>query len=177
MFLYPPHEDELFTFQSYLLSDRVGFISEIGYKHRYRDDSVMTRKRSIINVRCYYLTAHAMDFFCYENRDRLVDYPEFFDQAVFIRNLAVGIYDNAPDLIRSQVKDSFDRAMLKNLDYYRNANNFAAALKSEKQILGIKDHELFLLNRELSSIYHSKAYKLGNLLAGPIRKIKKIFHV
>ncbi len=175
-FVYPLHEDELFTFTSYLYAQKVGFIPEIGVRRRYREGSIMTGERSIINIYSYYLTVQSMVLLCYENRDRLVDYPEFFEQADFIRNLAVEIYENAPDLIQSQVKDSFERSMLKDLDYYRNANNFVAALKNEHEKLEKKDLELISLKRELLSVYHSKAYKAGNLLAGPIRKIKRLFH-
>ena len=51
----PPHEDELFTFQCYIYADRIGFLNEIGYHHRYRSGSITTSEK---NSKCPLLLSY-----------------------------------------------------------------------------------------------------------------------
>ena len=47
------HEDELFTVLLFIQAGRVGCIKQTLVQHRVRNNSTMTRKYSIRNVRCY----------------------------------------------------------------------------------------------------------------------------
>lgn len=132
-FNYPPHEDDLFTFQCYLLSDRIGFMNEAGVHHRYRDGSIMTVEHSLINVRSRYLIAHAMNLLCYENQDLLSDHTLCFDQSQSEYNIALRIYEKKPELIRSQAVSAFDKAMLRDLDQHLASTDAETRQKNEQE--------------------------------------------
>ncbi len=51
------HEDQLFTAQLYMSADRTGFIAKPFFKRRIRANSIMTRRFSYQNMKCYFIVS------------------------------------------------------------------------------------------------------------------------
>lgn len=131
-FLELVHEDELWSYKCYLYSERCGLVPEKGYIRRYRDDSIMTKPISLNNIRAYYITACHMTLLCYENREKLERYPEFVDYPFRLLKDSSKKYKDNFDNFNTQIRDNFDRMMLKELDQFIAADDAAAALQKER---------------------------------------------
>ena len=137
------HEDELFVFSCFLKSDRVGFSPERGYLYRLREGSIMTGEKSMAHLTGLYRTANLMAEVCFQNRDRLINYQEFYDYSLHIKHAASYFYRHNEDVIMKQRADGFEQMIIEDLKNYGS-------------------------RAELEDVYNSTSWKIGQAIVNPL---------
>lgn len=141
-------EDELFLFRCFLAAERAGYIHTKGYHYRLRENSTMTKGKSLIHVLGYYVCASYMTEICFQNQKKLEDYPEFFNYVLHLKHSAVYFYQHNEESIRAQAKTGFDFMMLDDLENY-----------------GFRP--------ELEAVYNSASWRIGQKIVTPLHNIKE----
>ena len=141
------HEDEFFIFCCFLKGKRIGYLSEQGYLRRFREGSTMTTLKTSAHITGIYHSANLMFIECFQNRERLTDYPEFYDYALHMKHAASYFYRQNEESLLLQPLDGYERMMYADLENY-----------------GSRD--------ELEAIYNSNSWKIGQAVVNPLNSAK-----
>ena len=141
------HEDEFFIFCCFLKGKRCGYLPEQGYLRRLRIGSIMTVTKSSAHITGIFHSANYMFIECFQNREQLVNYPEFYDYALHIKHTASYFYRQNEEKLLQQPLDGYEKMM------YEDLANYGSRV-------------------ELEAVYNSNSWKIGQAVVNPLNSVK-----
>ena len=150
------HEDELWTFTCFRKAVRTGYLRQTGYFYRIRENSIMTKRPGIDNLRGLYLTIHNEILICFNNKIETKYESAFTEHITQLQQQTAALYANNKDTFSAQAKTPFDQMMLGDME------------NAEYQKI------IDQLNENINDIYQSSSWKVGNTLINHFHKIKKL---
>lgn len=136
------HEDEFFTFQAILMAERVRYLPKTYFIRRYREDSVMTRKRMPKDFHGYFLTFDRMTDFA---ERRGLDTPGLKKCLLHMWDVTVSSYDS---FLGEDPAEWFSEEEMKLLRQFRN-------IMEMQELVRERDREIFssLMTYRMLEIY------------------------
>lgn len=161
------HEDNLYTFMVLMHAERVGFVNSSLNFRRVREGSIMTQKKTFQNVYGYFICGIQMIKYLFDHtNDASINTVIIYNHVSIMFNSSVDIFKNL---------DKKEKACADKLDPYEKWL-FTLLVKNNadnKTELRKRDEKLNKKSRELEKIKNSKSYRLAQMMAKPIRKLKK----
>lgn len=161
------HEDNLFTFQSIMLADRVSHIDRKLFYRRVRENSTMTKKETSKNVIGYFTCFIEMLKFGLKY-DIKNDAVKRHITSIF--HNTQNKYNNLAELERKKIK--WEKNTFENFMFQYLIKNPAPRNVNLNGTLGGTAERCEALQSQLNMIYQSKAYRLGQLLTYIPRKFR-----
>ena len=154
------HEDNLFTFQCFMLAKRVGYIEQCYHRRRIRNGSIMTKNKSMKNVQGYIV--------CYTEALRFL-YNQYLKDEVKTQALDFlhGLYRNGMNIYWSLDKDHRELGLKDN--FY--IEHFLDVARRQYETQEKNKREIEKLKKELDKLKNSYSYRLGKVLLFIPKKI------
>lgn len=151
------HEDELFTPMLYAHAQRVAFVNEPYYRHRIREDSIMTRRRTMRNVHSLFRISQLLHGWAIEHAHEC--------DSAYLDALAQDIaYIRDAAFVALQEVDPADaEAYLAGLDAQQR-------LDFDLTIRYVSDQP----NERIQALMDSRTYRAGSLLVAAPRALRDL---
>lgn len=161
------HEDNCFTFQTLLTANKVFCVNDIYFYRRVRNESIMTKQETYLNLKGYFRCLMEQMRFAGELGIQDVDVNEKIDYILMLLNKHVQrIYSG----LSNQQRELFLRTCSMYERYLFNAVIRDAAWKTEKNTR--YEREIKKLKKQLNSVKKSHSYRIGRKITMPYRLIK-----
>lgn len=170
------HEDNLYTYKSILLADRVSHINEPFYLRRVRTDSIMTTSKTFNHAYGY--------FICYKEMLKAYDnLKDLNDLEMNILNWPLTrVLQSARDIfLEIKPEDRVTADFLEGKDKFLFKSNISDVVMPSEQLLEAdeKIKEINKRNKELTKKNKKLTQKLNKMKGHPVikvgRKVKNIF--
>lgn len=161
------HEDNLFTFQSIMLAERVSHIERKLFHRRVRQNSTMTKNETSRNVIGFFTCFVEMLKFCLRN-DIKNDAVQRHITSIF-RNTQ-NKYNNLSEMEREKIK--WDKNTFEYFMFQYLIKNPAPQRVNLNESTECTLERYKALQSQLNAVYQSRSYKLGRALTYIPRKIR-----